>query len=272
MRKLVLGLLLFLFALVCYGQNPTAQTINSGATLPTGCTPSNTNVFILISGGVGTPYYCSAANTWTVWTGGGGSGCASMGAANTVQKADGAGGCAASSITDTSSSTLIGTTNVSAYRMTVQIASLGQNPLAILDQAGSQIATLVNNGTWNASGYAIGSTWLMAGAQMQLANSNSMAWSSTAAYGGTKDIAADRDAAGVMGITDGVLGTNYRDVKYRATKSTGYAFAGLPTAAAGAAFYCSDCKVTSSIDNTATSGGSGCYINDIGSVHKCVGF
>lgn len=221
MRKLVLGLLLFLFALVCYGQNPTAQTINSGATLPTGCTPSNTNVFILISGGVGTPYYCSAANTWTVWTGGGGSGCTSMGAANTVQKADGVGGCAASSITDTSSSTLIGTTNVSAYRMTLQIASLGQDPLAILNQAGSQIATLVNNGTWNASGYAIGSTWLMAGAQMQLANSNSIGWSGTGAYSGTKDVGLGRDALGVVGVTDGILGTNYRDMKMRNLTLTG---------------------------------------------------
>jgi hypothetical protein len=50
-------------------------------------------------------------------------------------------------------------------------------------------------------------------------------------------------------------------------------FATLPSPVVTAApLYCSDCTVTSSIDNTAIGGGSGCSIQGINGVWKCVGF
>lgn len=68
-----IALLLF-FAVACFGQNPfgIASRIQSGTALPAKCSPSNGSIFFKTTAGpAGTPYYCSATNTWSIWTGGG---------------------------------------------------------------------------------------------------------------------------------------------------------------------------------------------------------
>ena len=52
--------------------NLVSGSIPTGASLPATCTSSPMRVYGLVSGGTTTPYYCSATNTWTAFSGGGG--------------------------------------------------------------------------------------------------------------------------------------------------------------------------------------------------------
>jgi hypothetical protein len=88
----------------------------------------------------------------------------------------------------------------------------------------------------------------------------------------TPSLCLTPSAGGPLEVNSGTKGSTF-DVNLRKTNSTGYTFAGgLPAVSNGNAYYCSDCTVTSSVDNTAVGSGAGCYIQDIGGVHKCSGF
>jgi len=78
-KKFFLGLFLFAASVIAQ-PGPITGVVNFsiGTSLPTTCVPSPVVSFYLYSGGVYTPYYCSATNTWTVF-GGGGSGTVNSG-------------------------------------------------------------------------------------------------------------------------------------------------------------------------------------------------
>lgn len=66
-----LTILALFFSAVTYGQinqNSIARQIGWGPNLPATCSPSVGQVFFKVTAGpAGTPYYCSAPNTWTLW-------------------------------------------------------------------------------------------------------------------------------------------------------------------------------------------------------------
>jgi hypothetical protein len=76
MKKSLLTGLILLLASFATAQIPTP--IRSVSTLPVTCHGGNASIYtdevVLITGGVGTTYYCSAPNTWTAFSSGGGSG------------------------------------------------------------------------------------------------------------------------------------------------------------------------------------------------------
>jgi hypothetical protein len=59
----------------------TARHIIASASLPATCSPTTGDIYFIVSAGpIGTPYYCSAPNTWSIWNGGGSGGtCAALG-------------------------------------------------------------------------------------------------------------------------------------------------------------------------------------------------
>lgn len=54
---------------VLWGQGGPTAHITSGLTLPARCSYKSGDVFVRIVGATGTPYYCSATNTWSTFTG-----------------------------------------------------------------------------------------------------------------------------------------------------------------------------------------------------------
>lgn len=75
--KHALWLFLALFWVIpIYAQpsSTTARHIITGATLPATCSPNTGDIYDRVTAGVASPFYCSAVNTWSAWTGGGGGG------------------------------------------------------------------------------------------------------------------------------------------------------------------------------------------------------
>jgi len=74
MRKLSLAILFVICSIPAHAQfSSTARRIVYASSLPATCNPNTGDVYFKTSATVG-PYYCSATNTWTAMTGGGGAG------------------------------------------------------------------------------------------------------------------------------------------------------------------------------------------------------
>lgn len=68
--RCLLALLVLFVAPTSAQFTSTARHIASGTTLPSTCNPATADIF----SASGQPYYCSATNVWTLWTGSGGGG------------------------------------------------------------------------------------------------------------------------------------------------------------------------------------------------------
>lgn len=92
---------------------------------------------------------------------------------------------------------------------------------------------------------------------IQLGSTYGLGWSSTGTYGGAKDVAITRNAAGVIEVNNGTAGT-YRDLILRRSQHNGVTVADLPAAAAGNAGsiqYVTDANATT-IGSTVAGGGA----------------
>lgn len=69
-------LLLSNVGLLAQTSSGIARRIQFGPSLPATCSPATGDIFFVVSGGTGTPYYCDTVNHWATWTGGGGGGTA----------------------------------------------------------------------------------------------------------------------------------------------------------------------------------------------------
>lgn len=92
---------------------------------------------------------------------------------------------------------------------------------------------------------------------IQFGSTYGLGWSSTGTYGGAKDVAITRNAAGVIEVNNGTAGT-YRDLILRRSQHNGVTVADLPAAAAGNAGsiqYVTDANATT-IGSTVAGGGA----------------
>lgn len=92
---------------------------------------------------------------------------------------------------------------------------------------------------------------------IQFGSTYGLGWSSTGTYGGAKDVAITRNAAGVIEVNSGTAGT-YRDLILRRSQHNGVTVADLPAAAAGNAGsiqYVTDANATT-IGSTVAGGGA----------------
>lgn len=102
--------------------------------------------------------------------------------------------------------------------------------IRIQDSSGSDQITLIDNGSINASNFVVGVGFNANVNGVSLKDVGLMKWSSTSAYNGTADTGFGRLSAGLMSVNDGILGTNYRDLKARKVILDPTTVSGLPAA------------------------------------------
>lgn len=115
---------------------------------------------------------------------------------------------------------------------------------------------------------------LCAGTGLRLGSTRLVGFQPDNAFG-SMDAAIGRNAAGILEVNSGTLGT-LRDLKVRnliATTVTSpvspFTFATLPAAADGTIMYCSDCTVTSGASNVCAGSGTGALVVDLAGAHRC---
>lgn len=126
-----------------------------------------------------------------------------------------------------------GTTNIFKVDK-VGICSIGSTGNTQIDGSANQIQTSNFRSLGDASNLGAST-----GTGLTLGNGAGIWFSSDSTFYGTKDSGIYRNAAGVVEVNSGTAGT-YRDIKARVFKSSGTAYASLPTAAAGDIAYVTD--------------------------------
>lgn len=143
-------------------------------------------------------------------------------------------------------------------RVIVQ-AALNQSSTNLMEwrnNSGSALCSITSGGIFAVSGNVVGIT-NAAVSTIQFSSGSGLSWSSTSTYGGGKDVAIARNAAGVIEINSATAGT-YRDLILRRSQHSGVTVANLPAAAAGNAGsiqYVTDANATT-IGSTVAGGGA----------------
>lgn len=135
MKKL-LFLSLLLFSIGIAKAQPNPQVFRRGTALPTICNVGDAFYKTAATAG---QYNCTATNTWTIVTSGGGGGTCPSGSANAIQKTNGT-NCAASTVTDDGT-----TVTATKGKVTVQDATAVTGVTHILTQAGAAQAAAADD-------------------------------------------------------------------------------------------------------------------------------
>lgn len=138
-------------------------------------------------------------------------------------------------------------------------AGAGQSTTYLTEWRGANdalLAQITSGGVFSTGSNHVGITATPV-ASIQLGSGMGVGWASTTTYGGARDLAISRNAAGVLEINSGTAGT-YRDLLLRRSQHNGVTVTNLPAAAAGNAGsiqYVTDSNSTT-IGNTVAGGGS----------------